>query len=98
MLKLENITYQPQTGNIKILDNIDLKINTFEIVLICGKSGCGKTTLLEIICGLINQQNGNILWNDKYLSASLSVSSLNILFSSIKGTEAHICLVKLIIE
>ena len=69
MLKLENITYQPQTGNIKILDNIDLKINTFEIVLICGKSGCGKTTLLEIICGLINQQNGNILWNDKNLSA-----------------------------
>ena len=69
MLKLENITYQPQTGNIKILDNIDLKINTFEIVLICGKSGCGKTTLLEIICGLIKQQNGNILWNDKNLSA-----------------------------
>ena len=69
MLKLENITYQPQTGNIKVLDNIDLKINTFEIVLICGKSGCGKTTLLEIICGLINQQNGNILWNDKNLSA-----------------------------
>ena len=69
MLKLENISYQPQTGNIKILDNIDLKIKTFEIVLICGKSGCGKTTLLEIICGLINQQNGNILWNDKTLSA-----------------------------
>ena len=69
MLKLENITYQPQTGNIKILDKVDLKINTFEIVLICGKSGCGKTTLLEIICGLINQQHGNILWNDKKLSA-----------------------------
>ena len=69
MLKLENITYQPQTGNIKILDNIDLNINTFEIVLICGKSGCGKTTLLEIICGLINQQSGNILWKDKNLSA-----------------------------
>jgi len=68
MLKLENITYQPQTGNIKILDNINLKINTFEIVLICGESGCGKTTLLEIICGLINQQKGNILWNNKKLT------------------------------
>ena len=68
MLKLENITYQPQTGNIKILDKINLKVNTFEIVLICGKSGSGKTTLLEIICGLINQQKGNILWNDKKLS------------------------------
>ncbi len=69
MLKLENITYKPQTGNKKILDKVDLLINTFEIVLICGKSGCGKTTLLEIICGLINQQNGNILWNNKKISA-----------------------------
>ena len=69
MLKLENITYQPQTGNNKILDKIDLKINKFDIVLICGKSGCGKTTLLEIICGLINQQNGAILWNNKKISA-----------------------------
>ena len=69
MLKLENITYQPQTGNNKILDKINLRINTFEIVLICGKSGCGKTTLLEIICGLINQQHGNILWNNKKITA-----------------------------
>ena len=69
MLKLENITYQPQTGNNKILDEIDLRINTFEIVLICGKSGCGKTTLLEVICGLIKQQHGNILWNNKKISA-----------------------------
>ncbi len=69
MLKLQNITYQPQTGNDIILDKLDLKVNTFEIVLICGKSGCGKTTLLEIICGLINQQKGNILWNNKNLSA-----------------------------
>jgi len=69
MLKLENITYQPQTGNKKILDKINVRINTFEIVLICGKSGCGKTTLLEIICGLINQQHGNILWNNKKISA-----------------------------
>ena len=69
MLKLENITYQPQTGNDKVLDDLNLRINTFDVVLICGKSGSGKTTLLEIICGLINQQNGNILWNDKKISA-----------------------------
>ena len=68
MLKLENITYRPQTGNKKILDKINLRINTFEIVLICGKSGCGKTTLLEIICGLINQQKGNVFWNNKTMS------------------------------
>ena len=69
MLKLEKITYQPQSGNKKILDKLDFQINTFEIILICGKSGSGKTTLLEIICGLINQQQGNILWNHKKMSS-----------------------------
>ena len=34
MLKLENITYQPQTGNDKVLDDINLRINTFDVVLI----------------------------------------------------------------
>ena len=69
MLKLENITYHPQTGRKKVLDNINLKINENEIILICGKSGSGKTTLLEIISGLTDPQRGRIIWKNQVVNS-----------------------------
>ena len=69
MLEIKNITYQPETGNKKILDKINFKVNENEIILISGESGSGKTSLLEIIGGLISQQEGNIFWKNKKISA-----------------------------
>ena len=68
MLDLKGITYQPQTGNKKILDDINFDIHENEIILICGESGSGKTTLLEIISGLIKPQKGTITWKNKPIS------------------------------
>ena len=69
MLELKNITYQPQTGRKKVLDNINLKINNNEIILISGESGSGKTTLLEIITGLTDPQRGRIIWKNKIMNS-----------------------------
>ena len=69
MLDLKEITYQPQTGNNKILDNISFSVHENEIILICGSSGSGKTTLLEIISGLTIPQKGRITWKNKTISA-----------------------------
>jgi len=69
MLELVNITYHPQTGRKKVLDNINLKINENEIILICGKSGSGKTTFLEIIGGLTDLQSGRIIWKNQIVNA-----------------------------
>ena len=69
MLDLKEITYQPQTGNKKILDNISFNVHENEIVLICGSSGSGKTTLLEIISGLTIPQKGRITWKNNTVSA-----------------------------
>tara|TARA_B100000900_G_scaffold123733_1_gene104365 strand:+ start:87 stop:722 length:636 start_codon:yes stop_codon:yes gene_type:complete len=64
MLEIKNITYQPQTSNKKVLENINLKVKEKEIILISGNSGSGKTSLLEIIGGLISEQKGNIFWEN----------------------------------
>ena len=67
MLDLKEISYQPQTGERKIIDNLNLKVHENEIILICGNSGSGKTTLLEIISGLTTPQNHLLCLEDKIL-------------------------------
>ena len=69
MLDLKDISYQPQTGNKKILNDISFNLDENEILLICGSSGSGKTTLMEIISGLTIPQKGNITWKNKTISA-----------------------------
>ena len=68
MLELNKVTYQHQTGQEIILKDINMKIDQKEIVLICGKSGSGNTTLLEIIGGLIKVKKGKIRWQSKSVS------------------------------
>ena len=47
----------------KALSDIDLKINTGELVALLGPSGSGKTTLLRIIAGLETADKGSILFD-----------------------------------
>ena len=48
-----------------IIHNLNLHLNSDEIVAILGPSGCGKTTLLRSIAGLQKQNSGTILLNDE---------------------------------
>lgn len=44
----------------EILKNVDLEINAGEFVSLLGASGCGKTTLLKSIAGLLEVKSGDI--------------------------------------
>lgn len=44
----------------QVLKNIDTELNSDEITIILGKSGCGKTTLLRLLAGLENTSDGEI--------------------------------------
>lgn len=65
MLELNGIrkTYVTGTTSVEALKGIDLKFRDSEFVSILGQSGCGKTTLLNIIGGL-----------DKYTSGDLKIN------------------------
>lgn len=49
---------------IRILKNINLEIRTGEFISLLGASGCGKTTLLKSIAGLLETQEGDIRIDD----------------------------------
>ncbi|WP_338984268.1 ABC transporter ATP-binding protein [Spiroplasma endosymbiont of Diplazon laetatorius] len=59
MLEIKNLS--KNIGKNKILNNINLKIQTGECVGILGSNGAGKTTLMECIVGQIKPTSGEIL-------------------------------------
>ena len=67
MLELKNIKKDYETGGNKVqaLKGINLKFRESEFVSILGASGCGKTTLLNIIGGLDRYTSGDLIINGK---------------------------------
>ena len=59
MIQLENITWS--TGARVILDDLTLTIPSDTYAVLMGSTGCGKTTLLEVLCGLRQPQKGRVL-------------------------------------
>lgn len=70
--RLENLSFTYPNRCDKALDNINVSINQGEFVLICGQSGCGKTTLLRLLKPSLSpfgEKKGNIYFGEKELSA-----------------------------
>jgi len=67
MLKLKNITKNYEAGgeSVQALKGISIEFRRSEFVSILGQSGCGKTTLLNIIGGLDRYTDGDLIINGK---------------------------------
>jgi ABC-type sugar transport system ATPase subunit len=61
MITLENISLRQ--GSFE-LSGVNLRLATGEYGVLMGRSGCGKTTILEAICGLRSIENGSIRLGD----------------------------------
>ncbi len=67
MLELKNVTknYNIADSSVQVLKGINLVFRKSEFVSILGQSGCGKTTLLNIVGGLDHLTTGDLIINGK---------------------------------
>ncbi len=70
--EIKNLSFSYPLGEGKALDNINLKIEKGEFAVICGKSGCGKTTLLRHLKPSITphgKREGEILFEGREINS-----------------------------
>lgn len=69
-LELQNVSYSYQNGKREnnIITNLSFKVSGGEFVSLIGRSGTGKSTILKLITGLLNQDEGEILINNKSIT------------------------------
>lgn len=56
-------TFYRGKNPIQALDNVDLHIENGDFISVMGKSGCGKTTLLNVLAGIENADAGSYLFD-----------------------------------
>lgn len=79
MLELRHI--KKSYDHVTILEDINLKIQDGEIVSILEPSGCGKTTLLNLVLGLTPADQGQILFDGKDITnVPMEERGFNIVF------------------
>lgn len=65
-INFDNVSFSYKK-NSQLLKNLSFKIKKNNIVGIFGESGCGKSTILNLLTGLLSPTNGNILIDEKNL-------------------------------
>ena len=60
VLEVTNLT-KCYKKNIQVLENMNITIPAGKIVGLLGPNGCGKSTLIKLICGLLQYNSGEIL-------------------------------------
>ena len=60
-----SIEFETPKGKFKALDSVNLKIAKGEFVSLIGHSGCGKSTVLNIVAGLLKATQGGIVLDGK---------------------------------
>lgn len=63
MLTLDKLSFYANEK--KIFTDLSLSVSVSSVLVVTGKNGCGKSSLLKLIAGIYECNNGNILWGNE---------------------------------
>jgi peptide/nickel transport system ATP-binding protein len=89
ILQIKNLSYSVDNATIplfkyrkiNILSDISFDVDENEILGIAGESGSGKTTLAKLLCGILTQYKGEIIFSSEQLPAN-KVNFIQLLFQN----------------
>ncbi len=70
MIEIQNLS--KRFGKLQVLHDVSLKLNKGECVALIGPNGCGKTTLIKSILGMVVPDSGTILFNQKPINKDVT--------------------------
>ena len=85
MLLVQNLCLY--RSNIKIFDDVNLSLGSGKIIILKGKNGSGKTSLLKTILFLLQPSSGSIYWKSKIIQKSIYDFYNNLTFIGDKNTS-----------
>ena len=85
MLLVQNLCLY--RSNIKIFDDVNLSLGSGKIIILKGKNGSGKTSLLKTILFLLQPSSGFIYWKSKIIQKSIYDFYNNLTFIGDKNTS-----------
>ena len=86
-IEIKNLTFKYAMADSSCLKNVSLNIENGDFVVVCGKSGCGKTTLLRCLKSVLTPNGdkaGEVLFENKSEEGYLEGYTKNYIHIKIK--------------
>lgn len=87
MIKVKNLSFSYDKKN-KVLDDVSFSLERGKVYVLLGLNGCGKTTLLKLLAGLLKQDEGTISY-DEHLLENISYKERSKYFSYVSQLSSR---------
>ena len=75
MLEFKNVSFQYESEDFDIVDNLSFHIEPGDFVSLIGISGCGKSTIFKLTNGILKKKSGSILQQGQDITALKTVAA-----------------------